>query len=423
MDEDPVAAGQRPLGLVASESRVVRQPGRWSRLLAVVVVVGLVAGGVLWWAGTGGPGDDGGEEPRSASTGDGRSTRVAFREAVNRLMQSGAFAYRGDVHAVGQSAFRPGVQTAVDVSVEGAVLLHHGLTRDVAVDSLGRATETVTSGPTVWTRSATTAEALDAEPWEVGLSESTGLKGTAAVAVLLPLAREPRDERPDADGRRVIRATLPPADPRNPDRDLLAGAEVVLMLDARGNVARMSVSSAPVDAELRLDLAVIGAGQAQAIAPPDDGETGLRRTIPVHELAAAGVHPVELGRVPAGWRLIGAWVVPGPEPGECPRLHLTYRQPDAVIHGFLQLTVTATQCRWAGREDGVEQPLTAGSFEGLVVEAPAGTSGDIDDGTTRVSFRTDLSPEDAAAVLASLQPFDPDADPAPFHGIPSPSSR
>jgi len=36
------------------------------------VVVGLVAGGLLWWAGAGWPGDDGGEEPRSGSASDGR---------------------------------------------------------------------------------------------------------------------------------------------------------------------------------------------------------------------------------------------------------------------------------------------------------------------------------------------------------------
>ena len=157
MDEDGVAAGQGAPGLVASERRVVREPGRWSRLIAVVVVV-LVAGGLLWWAGAGWPGDDGGEEPRSGSAGDGRPTRVAFRDALNRLPQFGSFAYSGDVHAVGHSAFRPGDAIALDVSVEGAVLLNHGLTREVAVTSMGRAVETVTSGPTTWTRSATTAE-------------------------------------------------------------------------------------------------------------------------------------------------------------------------------------------------------------------------------------------------------------------------
>ena len=166
MDEDVVAAGQGA-------------PGWWRRSAGWCGSLGVVSadrgsrggrarrGGLLWWAGVGWPGDAGGEEPRSDSSGDGRPTRVAFHAGVSRLVEFGSFAYRGDVHAVGQSAFRPGDPIALDVSVEGAVLLNHGLTREVAVDSMGRAGETVTSGPTMWTRSAATAEGLGTEPWEV----------------------------------------------------------------------------------------------------------------------------------------------------------------------------------------------------------------------------------------------------------------
>ena len=420
MDEDVVAAGQRAPGLVASESRVVREPGRWSRLIALVVVVAVVAGGLLWWVGAGSPiDDDGGEEPRAGSSRDGRPTRVAFYQAVTRLVQFGSFAYSGDVHAVGQSAFRPGDGMALDVSVEGAVLLDAGLTREVAVDSMGRAVETVTSGPSVWTRSAATAEGLGAEPWEVRLHGSSSL-GTAAIALLVASARDPREELPDADGRRVIRATLPPADQPDGDGDLLAGADLVVTLDEDGNVARMIVSSTPVDPKLRLELDITGLGEPQAIAPPDDGETGLRRTIPVEELEAAGVRPVELGRLPSGWTLTRAQVVSGqPVPSECPRLLLFYRDPDAVSRDSLRLTVTSTTCRWTQLGHGEPQPLTVGSFQGLVVEAGSDVSGDLTNGTTRVFFLTDLSVEDAATVLGSLRPFDPDTEPAPIPGIPS----
>ena len=419
MEQDAVGAGHGAPGLVASESRVVREPGRWSRLLAVVALVGVVAGGALWWAGTDRPGEEGVEDAGSGAARDGRSTRVAFYDAVNRLRQSGAFAYRGDVRAVGQSTFRPGGRIALDVSVEGAVLLHHGLTRDIAVDSTGRAVETVTSGPTVWIRSAATAEELDAEPWETRPSDGSILLGTAAVARLVASAGDPREEPPDAAGRRVIRATLPAGDQQVRDGHLLAGADLVITLDENGDIARMIVSSTPVDPKLRFELDITGVGEPQAIAPPDDGETGLRRTISFEELEAAGMRPVELGRAPAGWKLTGAWVVSGPVAGECPRLHLSYRDPGAVSRDSLQLTVTSTMCQWAQLGPGEPQPLTAGSFQGLVVEAGSGTRGDIDDGTTRVSFLTDLSAEDVATVLASLRPFDPDAELAAIQGVPT----
>ena len=299
------------------------------------------------------------------------------------------------------------------------MLLNHGLTREVAVDPMGRAVETVTSGPTMWTRSATTAEGLGAEPWEVREPAGSISLGMAAVAPLVVSATDPREEPPDPDGRRVIRGTMPTADRQHGDDDLLASADLVVTLDEDGNIARMIVSSTPVDPKLRLELDITRLGEPQAIAPPDDGETGLRRTIPVAELEAAGVRPLELGRVPAGWKLTGARVVSGPASGECPRLLLSYRDPNAVRWDSLRLTVTSTTCPWAQLGHGEPQPLAVGSFQGLVVEAGSDTSGDLADGTTRVSFLTDLSTEDAATVLGSLRPFDPDTEPAPIPGIPS----
>jgi hypothetical protein len=151
-ERDVADAGHGAPGQRVSARRVVREPGRWSRLAVVVAVVGLVAGGLFWWVGGRGPGDG----PSSGSASDTRPTRVTFNEAVSRLAGNSSFAYEGEVHAAEQSSFRPGDWTARDVTVEGAVLLDHNLTRDVAVDATGRAVETVTSGPTVWTRSAST---------------------------------------------------------------------------------------------------------------------------------------------------------------------------------------------------------------------------------------------------------------------------
>ena len=347
---------------------------------------------------------------------------MAFREAVNRLNSNASFAYEGEVRAAEQSAFRPGDWTAREVTVEGAVLMSHGLTRDVAVDATGRAVETVTSGPTVWTRSASTVDGLSDEPWEFRSAPGPGSLGTTAIAHLMFSAKAPREAARDATGRRVIpAATLPPADPRESYGHLLDDAELLLTLDVDGDIARIAVrSAARGDPDLVVELDIMRLGEPQAIAVPEGGDAGLRRTVPVDELDAVGVRAVELGRIPEGWKLIGAWVIRPPEsPAECLRLNLSYRDLGAVSHGFMSLRVTTPTCGWVEQGDGEPEPLTAGSFEGTVVQAASGLTGDLVDGTTRVGFLTDLSAEAAATLLASLRPFDPERKPTSLAGIPS----
>jgi hypothetical protein len=165
----------------------------------------------------------------------------------------------------------------------------------------------------------------------IPLRARPAIAGTAAVAHLILSATDPTEAARDATGRRLIQATLPPADPRDGYGDLLAGAELSLTLDVDGDVARVAARSAQDDPDLVLGLDIMRLGEPQPIAPPDGGDAGLRRTVPVDELDAVGVRPVELGRVPERWTLIGAWVIPAPAgPPECLRLYLSYRDPDAV---------------------------------------------------------------------------------------------
>jgi hypothetical protein len=251
----------------------VRGPGRWFRLVGVVAVVGLLGGGLLWWARDGGR--DGGDEPSCGGIGGdrARAARIALYPATHRLLRAGSFAYGGEVHAAEQSPFRPGERMTGDATVEGAVVLEHGLTHDIAVDASGRAVETVTSGPKVWTRSASTVDGLGTAPWAVRTSVGRPLPllGTAAVTYLLLSARDPRPVAPDPAGRCVIRASMPAGDRRDPYAVDANGQILLVTLDGDGNLARIVVTSAPDNPELVLELDITQIGEPQAIAPPDSG--------------------------------------------------------------------------------------------------------------------------------------------------------
>ena len=270
---DRADTGYDAPGQGASARRVVRGPGRWARLVGVVAVVGLLGGGLLWWARDGGR--DGGDEPSCGGIGGdrARAARIAFYPATHRLLSAGSFAYGGEVHAAQRSPLRPGEWMAGDGTVEGAVVLEHGLTHDVAVDASGRAVETVTSGPKVWTRSASTVDGLGTAPWAVRTSVGRPLPllGTAAVSYLLLSARDPRPVAPDPAGRCVIRASMPAGDRRGPYAVDAKGQILLVTLDGDGNLARIVVTSAPDDPELVLDLDITQIGEPQAIAPPDSG--------------------------------------------------------------------------------------------------------------------------------------------------------
>jgi hypothetical protein len=223
-----------------------------------------------------------------------RATRIAFYGATYRLLPAGSFAYRGEVHAAEPSPFRPGERMAGDATVEGTVVLEHGLTRDIAVDASGRAVETVTSGPKFWTRRASTVDGLGTAPWAVRTSDfmvavdpyvgrPLPLLGTAAITYLLLSARDPRPVAPDPAGRCVIRASMPAVDRRDPYADLSVGVDLLITLDGDGNLARIVVRSAPDDPEFVLELEITQIGEPQAIAPPDSGtlarvEESHRRT-------------------------------------------------------------------------------------------------------------------------------------------------
>lgn len=408
-----------------SSGRVVHEPGGWRRWAAVFAAAGLVAGGLVWALLDGEPepaGDEASASDSSAPADDPQAeTRRTFAQAMLRFGEVHSFAYRGSVHAAASRPFGAGVSTEGDLAVEGAVLLQHALARMVAADGDGRAEETLTSGTTVWTRTTVSVDTLEAAPWHVRPAplDATTLD-MQVMARMITTAVDPRGEAPDAAGRRVIRATLPAREDGAGNTLPLTGADVLLSLNAAGDVGHIVVTWPPRDPQLVLDVELFAHNRPQDIAPPDSGPAAVRRTVPVDALAASGVRPLELGRVPAGWRLTGAWV--GSRPGasrDCWDLNLVYAGPGAGSGGYMWLLVTSTDCAILIDLAGEPRPLTVGSLQGSVVESSSGTTGALFDETTGIQFETDLPADDVATLLASLRPFDPEAEPEALAATPS----
>lgn len=426
-EPDSTEAGGGAPGRTSS-ARVVHEPSRWPRLAAIIGLVGLVAGGLVWTVRDGDvapAADEENESARDASVPPDTqtATRSEFATAMLRWGGVASFAYRGSVHAAATRPFGAGTSTAGDLTVEGAVLPWHGLappaTRQVTVDGRGRAEETLTSGSTVWTRVAASADSLDGAPWQVRASTSadpTIRLDMQMVAWLLRAAGDPRGEAPDTASRRMIRATLPTRAESGGDVPPLAGADVLLTLDGAGDIAHIVVTWPAHDPQLVLDVEISGHDDPQDIAPPDIGPAALRRTVPLADAEAAGVRPLDVGLVPAGWRLTGAWLAPETtEPGDCPVFNLWYRDPGAVSEDYLWLSVTSERCEGSVSEfTGTRHHLAVGAFEGSFARSGSSITGALFDGTTALGFGTDLPLGTVAMVLESLRPFDPAGNPDPI---------
>jgi hypothetical protein len=119
--------GDHTSGPWSSANRVVRGPGRWSRLAGVVAVVGLLAGGLLWWANDGEGNDDGAGEPSCSIGGDRvRAARIARVRTHRGLTVEGRVA--------DPSAFR----RSADPIVLGPTAVLKLNTREEAPDAAGR---------------------------------------------------------------------------------------------------------------------------------------------------------------------------------------------------------------------------------------------------------------------------------------------
>jgi hypothetical protein len=196
----------------------------------------------------------------------------AFTSAARRLEQAGTFAYRGTANASDVSAVRPSLWIAFETTVDGQAQLGTGRLHEVAVAANGEATETVTDGTVVWGRSADHRDALGERGFQRIPALSTPEPATKGVTNLprwLAAAVAPSEAGVDPQGRRSYAATIPAAVLGPTERERRAvDAQVLLVVDRRGEPIHVQVTTVPSGPPLHLALDLSGLGTPVTIAPP-----------------------------------------------------------------------------------------------------------------------------------------------------------
>jgi hypothetical protein len=428
------APGPDPPGGIATGGRLARSPhrSRWLAAAAIAAVVGIVA----WTVARDGGGSSGSSEAdpdalsevrertdQERTAGETlyeshRDAQRAFARASRRLQVAGSFAYQGTVHAPGPSDARPAQAPAPDVAVDGQVLLPLR-THDVAVDAQGRAAETVTVGPSIWQRSASTEDGLAAATYAFAgdvTSWNGGVVPVGAGAARLPgwleatVDRRPA-ERTARSGLEVYAGTLP-ADrlgavqrggpPVRGEVELTVDRDDVplrVVIEAFRN--EHGATSRPV---WRLAVDISGLGDPVTIDLPNGELPGVTRGPSPADIRVAGIAaPVELGRMPDGWMLAGIALTESTRRG-CPVLELRYTVIGFTDTGFVKLQVMPPGCAALPTTD---EALQAGDFIGVRSVFPEGKGGLLSDGRTMIQYVSDLPTGDVLGLLGTLEPYDP----------------
>ena len=200
---------------------------------------------------------------------------------------------------------------------------------------------------------------------------------------------------------------------------LLTGADIAVTLDAAGDIAHVEVTSAPGSPLLELDLDIVRLGEHGVVTAQEYAEA-IRQTMPADVLIAVGVESLDLPGLPSTWALTYASAEPAVDPrrGGLPpactgaSVSVEYVDLAALSEGWMSVWVRSEACADAlsgtggvGTGPSNRVPFTAGRFIGEVYDEPdSPLSGSLSDGSTSILFSTDLSPERAAAALASLAP-------------------
>jgi hypothetical protein len=358
---------------------------------------------------------------------DAEDVSAEWADAVVRLGEAHIFRYTGTVRAEGPSLLRPVHDAGSDdtIQVDGAIQLPLSITHEYAAVEGGVITETVTTRRSARSRSAPEGPALRSATWTTAPgyyvedvrmpvpAAPGGRLGMALLANILQSAGDRREGPPDDAGRRVLRATVPDRVPSDAALgELLAGAEVAIVVDDGGDIVHVTLESAPGHPvfDVALDIAQHG---DPGLVTATDLSGPIASTVPTDALAYVGLGSLDLRGLPSRWALTAAEVF-HPDatltrgPVDCGEqwLSLDYNDLTGVAEGWLNLYVFAFTEGCVGlRDPGGTEAMTAGRFRGYVAEPTADQyGGTVTDGTTMVAFRTDLPLDTAVAAIASLAP-------------------
>jgi hypothetical protein len=396
-------------------------------VVAVVGCLALVAGGVALALASSGDDDDatsesaspaGEAEPAGELAADA-SPVEAFAHAAAALDEAGTFSYEATSRVEGPDPAGGSATIAFDRDLTGDVVLPDAV-RETIDDPDGLYTERISIGTDTalrsWVRDTAYPDQIDERPW----GEFDWSAGELELYLLpdwLEGAVDHRDGGEDANGRRVVEASIPTAliNDLGPEM-VIIDAAVELTLGGEGVPHRVAIDVSTSDTVIKASYRLTDLGDELVVEPPRTDQLDATPWFNEQDLAAFdGPAPLGLSGIPEGWEITAAYVTPDPVSG-CPSVTVDYTDPAEPVAEYLWLDVFDAEC--AFEPSGA--PLEAAGFAGAVEDLGDGSrTGVVVSGETAVSFVTDLSVGDLQLVLATLGPLDLTATPRPLAGIPS----
>jgi hypothetical protein len=323
----------------------------------------------------------------------------AIRAAAERLGAAGTFTYVGVTASSFPNDPDPMMTRPLVDRVEGAIAVE-GRSIERVTPDYGDTIEHLVIDNEMWSRWSFRPAEVDERPWIV---EEVDPEAIDARSILrwLDSSTDHHEGRADAEGRRVIAASVAPS---GLPEGMTATLEVTL--DEHGDPVVVAIRASDTTSdphwlfEATYELSALG--EPVDIARPSPSEIDHTPSVHSEDLTAADVDPIGLAPPPPGWELVGGFaevVAPG-----CDLLNIDYNAPDGADFSSLQLDVTTPEC---ARPPEGGRPFRAGDLSGTISGDAASSTGAVLVGDAMVVF-TAANLADPESVLASLGPIDPE---------------